>query len=121
MERTEHEGTTYIDSTSAAWEDAGPGSRRLVLRSDDSNYVALVRWEPGFELPYVDRHGGEELVYVLDGTFVDEYGSSGPKTVIKNAAGTSHRPGTPDGVTFLVVRTLGGDESAPATVSRPAP
>jgi anti-sigma factor ChrR (cupin superfamily) len=56
------------------------------------------------------EHGGAETVYVLAGTFVDQYRSSGPGTVIRGEPGSSHQPGTPDGVTFLVARTLAPGE-----------
>jgi hypothetical protein len=36
------------------------------------------------------EHGGEEIVYVLEGTFVDQYRSSGPGTVIRGEPGSSH-------------------------------
>jgi hypothetical protein len=36
----------------------------------------------------------------------DQYRSSGPGTVIRGEPGSSHQPSTPDGVTFMVVRTL---------------
>jgi anti-sigma factor ChrR (cupin superfamily) len=68
--------------------------------------VAIVHWDPGFELPGLDEHGGEEIVYVLEGTFVDQNRSSTPGTIIRGEPGSSHRPGTPGGVTFLVVRSL---------------
>jgi hypothetical protein len=31
----------------------------------------------------VDEHGAEEMVYVMEGTFFDQYRSSGPGTVIR--------------------------------------
>jgi hypothetical protein len=54
----------------------------------------------------------EEIVYVLQGTFTDQYRSSGPGTVIRGEPGRSHQPGTPDGVTFMVVRSLAPGERA---------
>jgi hypothetical protein len=36
----------------------------------------------------------------------------GAGTIIRGEAGSSHRPGTPDGVTFMVVRTLAEGERA---------
>lgn len=62
--------------------------------------------DAGFTLPVLDEHGGEETVYVLEGTFVDQYRTSDAGTVIRGAPGSSHQPGTPDGVTFIVTRTL---------------
>jgi anti-sigma factor ChrR (cupin superfamily) len=66
----------------------------------------------GSSCPDSTSTGGEEIVYVLEGTFTDQYRSSRPGTVIRGAAGSSHRPGTPDGVTFMVVRSLAPGERA---------
>jgi anti-sigma factor ChrR (cupin superfamily) len=103
-------GMSYLAEGDMEWETQTPASRRKVLRLDDGLYVAIVRWDAGFELPGLDEHGGEEIVYVLEGTFVDQYRRSGPGTIIRGAAGSSHRPGTPDGVTFMVVRSLAAGE-----------
>lgn len=99
-------GMSYTHEAEIAWEEQTPASRRKILRLEDDLYVAIVQWDAGFTLPGLDEHGGEETVYVLDGTFVDQYRSSGPGTVIRGEAGSSHRPGTPDGVTFFVTRRL---------------
>ena len=103
-------GMSYAHEADIAWEEQTPASRRKVLRLDDDLYVAIVQWDAGFTLSGVDEHGGEETVYVLDGTFVDQYRSSGPGTVILAEPGSSHRPSTPDGVTFFVTRRLAPGE-----------
>ena len=103
-------GMSYTHEAEIAWEEQTPASRRKILRLEDDLYVAIVQWDAGFTLPGLDEHGGEETVYVLEGTFVDQYRSSGPGTVIRGEAGSSHRPGTPDGVTFYVVRRLAPGE-----------
>src|ERR1700734_1248310 len=103
-------GMSYLAENDIEWETQTPASRRKILRLDDELYVAIVQWNAGFELPGLDEHGGEEIVYVLEGTFTDQYRSSGPGTVIRGEAGSSHRPGTPDGVTFMVVRSLAPGE-----------
>lgn len=105
-------GMSYLAEADIPWETQTEASRRKILRLEDDLYVAIVQWDPGFVLPGTDHHGGEEMVYVLDGTFVDQYRSSGPGTVIRGEAGSSHQPSTPDGVTFLVVRTLAPGERA---------
>jgi len=103
-------GMSYLAEGDIAWERQTPASRRKILRLDEELYVAIVQWDAGFELPGLDEHGGEEIVYVLQGTFTDQYRSSGPGTVIRGEAGSSHRPRTPDGVTFMVVRSLAPGE-----------
>jgi anti-sigma factor ChrR (cupin superfamily) len=105
-------GMSYLAEGDIEWETQTPASRRKILRLDDDLYVAIVQWDAGFELPGLDEHGGEEIVYVLEGTFTDQHRSSGAGTVIRGAAGSSHRPGTSDGVTFMVVRSLAPGERA---------
>jgi anti-sigma factor ChrR (cupin superfamily) len=105
-------GMSYLAENDIEWETQTPASRRKILRLDDDLYVAIVQWDAGFELPGLDEHGGEEIVYVLQGTFVDQYRTSGPGSIIRGEPGSSHRPGTPDGVTFFVVRSLALGERA---------
>jgi hypothetical protein len=76
-------GMSYLAEGDIAWETQTPASRRKILRLDEDLYVAIVQWDAGFELPGLDEHGGEEIVYVLQGTFTDQYRSSGPGTVIR--------------------------------------
>ncbi|EXJ92017.1 hypothetical protein A1O3_00567 [Capronia epimyces CBS 606.96] len=97
---------TYFAEEDIPWEEQTAMSRRKVLRLEEDLYVAMVQWDAGFTLPVTDHHGGEEIVYVLKGTFVDQYRSSGPGSIIRGDPGSSHRPSTPDGVTFLVTRSL---------------
>lgn len=99
-------GMSYVEFDDLEWEEQTPKSRRKILRLEDDLFVAIVRWDAGFTLPVVDEHGGEETVYILEGTFVDQYRTSGPGTIIRGEAGSSHRPSTPDGVTFIVIRSL---------------
>ena len=103
-------GMSYFLADDIPWEEQTEKSRRKILRVEDDLYVAITQWDAGFTLPATDHHGGEETVYVLEGTFVDQYRSSGPGTVIRGEPGSSHQPGTPDGVTFFVVRTLAPGE-----------
>jgi anti-sigma factor ChrR (cupin superfamily) len=110
MTTTTTPGMSYFANDDIPWEEQTDRSRRKILRLEDDLYVAIVQWDPGFTLPANDEHGGEETVYVLEGTFVDQHRSSGAGTVIRGDAGSSHQPSTPDGVTFLVVRTLAAGE-----------
>src|SRR6201986_3737445 len=111
-------GMNYLAEGDIEWETQTPASRRKVLRLDDDLYIAIVQWDAGFELPGLDEHGGEEIVYVLSGTFVDQYRTSGPGSIIRGEPGSSHRPGTPDGVTFFVVRSLAAGDP-PRTAGPP--
>ncbi len=97
---------TYFMPNDIQWEVQTPHSRRKIIRLEKNLYVAMVQWDAGFKLPHVDHHGGEETVYVLEGTFYDGGPPCGPGSIIRGDAGTSHQPRTDDGVTFYVVRTL---------------
>ena len=105
-------GMSYLAEGDIEWGTQTPATRRKILRLDDDLYVAIVQWDAGFELPGLDQHGGEEIVYVLEGEFTDQYRSSEAGTVIRGAASSSHRPGTRDSVTFMVLRSLAPGERA---------
>ena len=114
-------GMSYVAFDDLEWEEQTPRSRRKILRLEDDLYVAIVRWDAGFTLPVVDEHGGEETIYVLDGTLVDGDHTAGPGTVIRGDAGSSHHPGTVEGVTFIVTRSLvPGERERIAPDRRPA-
>lgn len=95
---------TYVDATSLAWEEIGPGARRKTLFEDavTGQRTRLVQWDAGYEFPRLDRHPRGEYLYILEGTFVDDNQASGPGTYIHQRPGSEHMPRTPDGCTFLV-------------------
>ena len=97
---------TYFMPDDIQWEKQTDKSRRKIIRLEDDLYVALIQWDAGFKRADVDRHGGEELVYVLDGTFQDGGPACGPGSIIRGDAGSAHQPWTDDGVTFFVTRSL---------------
>ena len=83
------DGMTYNDPNSLDWQQQTPKSRVKILKPDSGLYIALVQWDAGFQLPNRDHHDREELVYVVNGTFVDQHRASGPGTFIRCEAGTS--------------------------------
>ena len=97
---------THFQPNNIPWEDQGGNGRRKILRLEENIYVALIQWDAGFKLPQVDIHGGEETVYVLEGTFQDGGPPMRPGSIVRGDAGSSHVPFTDDGCTFLVVRSL---------------
>ena len=103
-------GMTYHTPNSLDWEVQSPQSRRKILKARPDLYIALVQWDAGYKLPNVDYHNGEELLYIVDGTFVDQHRASGRGTLIRCEKGTNHQPSTPDGCTFLVVREITEEE-----------
>ncbi len=96
---------TYVDTVAADWTEVEPGYRRLPLVNDrDAGIrIVLVQYDAGYQLSALDEHAGDEYLYVVSGTFVDQHQASGPGTFIHNRPGSSHQPSSPDGCTFLAV------------------
>lgn len=94
---------TYVHTTSAQWTELEPGYRRQTLVNDREagTRIVLLQYDAGYELSYLDQHKHDEYLYILSGTFVDQNQASGPGTFIHNRPGSSHRPSSPDGCTFL--------------------
>lgn len=86
---------SYVAGRDIAWRRTHRASRCEILLLDKDLHVAIVRWDARFELPGLDEHGGKEIVYVLQGTFTDQYRTSGaaPSSVAKRAVPTGPAPG----------------------------
>ena len=97
-----------IDTAAGTWQPGrNDGIDFLQLHEYRGERVALVRWESGVEAaPH--RHSGGQEVYVIDGSFSDEYGEYPAGTWIRNPAGTEHAPKSgPDGaLTYVKVGHL---------------
>jgi anti-sigma factor ChrR (cupin superfamily) len=81
-----------------------PGVDRLMLDrigAEIARATSFVRFAPGSFFPF-HEHGGGEEVFVLDGTFEDEYGTYPAGTYLRDPVGTSHSPFTKDGCTLFV-------------------
>jgi len=104
---TLHELIRYVDTPEADWEPLEEGAwvRTLHRDAETRQRVLMVRWEPGYTLSFRDEHRHDELLYILEGTFVDQHRASGPGTFIHNEPGSWHQPHTPDGCTFLAFIT----------------
>ena len=103
-------GMSYFGGGDIPWEAQTENSRRKILRLEDDIYIAIIQWDAGFLLPHLDIHQGEETVYVLEGTFKDQGGTCGPGSIVRGDVGSSHIPGTDDGCTFFVTRSLAPGE-----------
>ena len=97
-----------IDTAAGTWQPGRDhGIDFLQLHEYRGERVALVRWESGVEAaPH--RHSGGQEVYVIDGSFSDEYGDYPAGTWIRNPVGTEHAPKSgPDGaLTYVKVGHL---------------
>ena len=100
----------YVDTANAEWTEIEPGYRRQTLVNDRASgtRIVLLQYDAGYELSRLDEHEHDEYLYILSGTFVDQNQASGPGTFIHNRPGSSHRPSSPDGCTFLAVVALRG-------------
>ena len=97
------------------WEDLHPGIRVKHLWSDEATKrrAVMTRIEPGAALP-MHRHDGDELIFVLEGTLGDEFGTVTAGNVGYRPDGCVHTVSSPKGATVLAIIT-GGIEP---TVSR---
>lgn len=103
-----------VDHNSLPWVDSPtPGVRRRMLERDGDEVAratSVVQYAPGSRFPRHEHELGEEIL-VLDGVFVDETGSHGAGTYLKNPAGTAHAPSTDVGCTlFVKLRHLHPDD-----------
>jgi hypothetical protein len=96
------------------FEPYQPGLRTNVLihllfdnKKDDPNGsdAALIKYLPGAFTPR-HLHIGYEMVFVLDGEYVENDVLYGPGSLIIRAPGTTHEMRTIDGCTFLAMRDI---------------
>ena len=81
-----------IDTSQAAFRPGlVPGLTVLPLHEYGSEHVALVRWAPGTRFQAHTHWGGEEI-FVLEGTFSDEYGDYPAGTWLRNPHLSRHQP-----------------------------
>ncbi|MBQ0719292.1 MAG: cupin domain-containing protein [Gammaproteobacteria bacterium] len=94
-----------VDTQTSAWlPTAIEGQWVMPLyRRDgsDPEYVSLLKWSPGVQLKGHDHQGGEE-VFVLKGSFGDEQGLYPQGTWLRNPAGSSHQPYSPNGCVLYI-------------------
>jgi anti-sigma factor ChrR (cupin superfamily) len=80
---------------------SAPGLTVLPLHSTNTENVALVRWAPGTKFnPH--RHWGGEEIFVLEGTFQDEFGDYPKGTWLRNPHMSSHHPFSDEGCLIYV-------------------
>jgi anti-sigma factor ChrR (cupin superfamily) len=97
-------GTASVvyDLATTSWVEVRPGVRQKPVWADQAagRRAALVRFEPGTELP-AHRHVGDELVFVIEGTLEDESGALRPGVLGYRPNGCAHTVRTPEGATVL--------------------
>ena len=78
-----------------------PGLTVLPLHEYGSEHVALVRWAPGTRFQAHTHWGGEEI-FVLEGTFSDEYGDYPAGSWLRNPHLSRHQPFSDEGCLIYV-------------------
>lgn len=77
------------------------GLQVMPLHEFHGEHSALVKWEPNTTFQPHMHVGGEEI-FVLDGTFEDEFGAYPKGTWLRNPPNSSHTPFTKQGCTIFV-------------------
>jgi anti-sigma factor ChrR (cupin superfamily) len=106
------ERSQIIPVGTLAWETASPTIKLKKLWSDPATKrrAQVTRFEPGAALP-LHRHAGDELLYVIEGTIADEFGTTAAGSVSYRPNGCVHSVTSPNGATILAIVT-GGSEPA---------
>lgn len=73
----------------------------MPLHEHNGEHVALVKWEANTIFQTHTHIGGEE-VFVLEGTFEDEFGTYPPGTWLRNPPNSDHTPFTKEGCLIFV-------------------
>lgn len=80
-----------IDTKVAQWLPGQGKLQVMVLHEFENESVALVRW-PSHSKFLPHRHAGGEEIYVLSGTFIDEFGSYPQGSWIRSPHKSEHTP-----------------------------
>lgn len=78
-----------------------PGLQVMPLHEHIHEHAALVKWEAN-TIFQAHRHIGGEEIFVLEGTFEDEFGSYPKGTWLRNPPNSFHTPFTKEGCTIFV-------------------
>ena len=97
-----------FDLSEIAWTEAMPGVRQKPIWHDKETKrrAALVRFEPGAQLPR-HKHVGDELIFVIEGSNADESGEVVAGNVNYRPNGCTHTVSTRNGATIFALVTGG--------------
>ncbi|MCV6605808.1 MAG: cupin domain-containing protein [Porticoccaceae bacterium] len=94
-----------IDTSNGNWQPGMvDGLTVLPLHEFGAESVALVRWTPNTRFQNHTHWGGEEI-FVLEGTFHDEYGSYPAGTWLRSPHMSNHNPFSKDDGALIYVKT----------------
>jgi anti-sigma factor ChrR (cupin superfamily) len=91
-----------------AWADAIPGVRQKPIwhDKDTKRRAALIRFEPGAQLPR-HKHVGDELIFVIEGSIADESGEVVAGNANYRPNGCTHTVTSKNGATVFAMVTGG--------------
>jgi anti-sigma factor ChrR (cupin superfamily) len=94
------------------WQNVAPSIKAKILWSDRETHrqLRLTRFEPGAKLA-LHRHTGDELVYVIEGSIADEFGTVRSGDLGYRPQGCVHTVTSSNGATALALLS-GGAEPA---------
>lgn len=97
------------------FDDMEPGLRRNVrfhllfdnkkLDPENGSDAAVIKYLPGARVP-LHLHRGYEMVFVLEGDYIENEVLYGPGALIIRAPGTSHSMRSETGCTFIAMRDI---------------
>ena len=112
-----------ISISDLAWQERQPGVRAKSLWADPATkrQAVLSRIEAGAKLP-LHRHAGDELLFVVEGSLSDDFGTVTAGNMGYRPNGCVHTVSTANGATVLAIITGGVEplsqrESGPASQS----
>lgn len=92
----------YLQTRKQQWlPGLVPGLSVMPLHEHIHEHAALVKWEAN-TIFQPHRHIGGEEIFVLEGTFEDEFGSYPKGTWLRNPPNSFHTPFTKEGCTIFV-------------------
>ena len=94
-----------IDTQTQPWFQGLVGGLKVMpLHEFESEHVALVKWAPNTQFTAHQHWGGEEI-FVLEGTFHDEYGSYAKGSWLRSPHLSRHSPFTKEDGALIYVKT----------------
>ena len=94
-----------IDTSVAPWRPGlVNGLSVMPLHEFGTEHIALVKWAPFTKFQPHSHYGGEEI-FVLNGTFHDEFGSYPTGTWLRSPHMSQHLPYTKDDGALIYVKT----------------
>ena len=97
-----------ISISDLAWQERQPGVRAKSLWADPATkrHAVLSRIEAGAKLP-LHRHAGDELLFVVEGSLSDDFGTVTAGNMGYRPNGCVHTVSTANGATVLAIITGG--------------